>query len=393
MKSNIKVFLCLIIITFSLAMLGCGGSSSSDTATISISLSTSPGKTTVSISQLRHVITLSGPTGKQTFTVNGAGSVKAIVAPGLWQIDVQAFYENALYATGSGSAEVIAGQNTDVLIYMTVVWSEPILPGTSTPFAPTPVFSNYNLIAETYSDLYIHITLTSKAKVVIPDGNYDYTAQLLDVTISSGTATFGNNVLTFTASDGDTFSYDVDNDITSGHITLTLDKMDELNTAAGTVLSLPSILDLITMTGVDKGINWDGTWVRERQDGTSMTQKITFSGDNYTHTSQSGATESGTFKYNDSGSPMFIFYRPGNQTAIYRWEGIADDPTRNFIEFYNWTNDPMGIALNYDYVNELFDAWQDVINAGYISGNPEYDAAETAYNAADAANPLRFIKQ
>ena len=103
----------------------CSGGGS-DTATISINLNTEsmPDKATVSLDELRHVVTLSGPTGKLSLSISGRGTAKATVAPGLWHIEVEAFYGNDLYAIGSGSAEVKAGKNTSVTIFMSVVRSE-----------------------------------------------------------------------------------------------------------------------------------------------------------------------------------------------------------------------------------------------------------------------------
>ena len=50
--------------------------------------------------------------------------MQVTVVAGTWYIDVEAYLEEALYAVGSATAEVKAGQNTDVLIQMNVVWSD-----------------------------------------------------------------------------------------------------------------------------------------------------------------------------------------------------------------------------------------------------------------------------
>ena len=118
---------CSITVGLALGLLLCtcsGGGS--DTATISISLGMlpSPGRAAVSIDHLVHIIKLSGPTGSQTMTVTGSGTAKATVAVGTWHIRVEAFFEEELYAVGSATAEVKAGRNTDVLIQMTVVWTD-----------------------------------------------------------------------------------------------------------------------------------------------------------------------------------------------------------------------------------------------------------------------------
>ena len=115
---GIIVFFCIIILT------AC--SSGGDTAEISISLGLQnmPDKSTVSIDQLRHTITLSGPTGKQTLSVAGSGTARASVVPGFWRIDVEGYYGKDLYSIGSASAEVKAGRNTNVSVYMNIVWSD-----------------------------------------------------------------------------------------------------------------------------------------------------------------------------------------------------------------------------------------------------------------------------
>ena len=77
----------------------------------------------VSIEELRHDITLSGPTGKQTHTVSGRGTFKTNVTPGLWRIEVEAYYGEDLYAKGVATADVKVGHNTDVTVLMNVVWA------------------------------------------------------------------------------------------------------------------------------------------------------------------------------------------------------------------------------------------------------------------------------
>ena len=110
-----------------LALMLCACSSGSDTSTISISLGVLPsqGRAAVSIDQLVHTIMLSGPSGNQTMTISGSGTAKATVVAGVWNIRVEAYFEKELYALGSATAEVKAGRNTDVLIQMTVVLTEP----------------------------------------------------------------------------------------------------------------------------------------------------------------------------------------------------------------------------------------------------------------------------
>ena len=75
---------------------------------------------------MRHTITLSGPTGTKILTISGAGTASATVAAGLWNIGVDAYYGEELYAVGSASADVKAGRTTNVSVQMTVVWTEEI---------------------------------------------------------------------------------------------------------------------------------------------------------------------------------------------------------------------------------------------------------------------------
>ena len=118
-----NVFKGILLITGMLLLGACsGGGGENSTISINLNAGSLPDKSSVSIDQLRHVITLSGPSGKQTYNVSGRGTVKASVAAGLWIIDVEAFLGDELYAVGSASAEVKAGRNTSVTIFMTVVW-------------------------------------------------------------------------------------------------------------------------------------------------------------------------------------------------------------------------------------------------------------------------------
>ena len=126
MKKSACKFITLFF-TVILFLTGCSSGAGGDTATITISLNTDSvtDKAAINIEQLRHVLTLSGPTGKQTLTITGSGNAKATVIAGTWRIDVEAFLGSDLYATGSATADVKAGRNTNVTIYMNVVWTPP----------------------------------------------------------------------------------------------------------------------------------------------------------------------------------------------------------------------------------------------------------------------------
>ena len=124
MKKTLKIFSLLIAICSLLTITTC--SDGSEDAAISISLNHLPAKAPadVSISQLEHVIVLSGPTGEKTLRITGSGTARATVVAGLWNIRVTAYYGSEIYAIGSAAAEVRAGRNTDVSVKMTVVWND-----------------------------------------------------------------------------------------------------------------------------------------------------------------------------------------------------------------------------------------------------------------------------
>ena len=125
-----KIALLLNVLIFAaLVLASCSSPTGDDTATIILNFGEAsiPDRAadSISVDQLLHKITLSGPTGNQTLTVSGGGTVSATVAAGLWHIRVDAYYGEELYAVGSAEAEVKAGKTTSVSIQMTVVWAGP----------------------------------------------------------------------------------------------------------------------------------------------------------------------------------------------------------------------------------------------------------------------------
>jgi len=115
----------ILLLVFVCLMMPACSDGSNDTAIISISIDQAPDKAAwdVSISQLRHIITLSGPTGAKTLSISGAGTVSASVVPGTWRVSAEGYLGDELYSVGSTSAEVKARQNTNVIIQMNVVWA------------------------------------------------------------------------------------------------------------------------------------------------------------------------------------------------------------------------------------------------------------------------------
>ena len=122
MKARAKFSSILILIFCVLILSTCLGDR--DIATISISVNSAKAAGPVPIDLLRHVIVFSGPTGTQTHTITGSGTVKATVVAGLWNINVTAYDGDEVYATGAASAEVKAGRNTNVTVQMTLVGAE-----------------------------------------------------------------------------------------------------------------------------------------------------------------------------------------------------------------------------------------------------------------------------
>ena len=201
MKSIFKAFLFLSLTTFSLALLGCSnGDNDNATISISINVESAAAAKAVSIDQLQHVITLSGPTGTQTHRITGNGTVKATVAAGLWNIDVTAYNEDKIYAVGFTSVEVKAGRNTDVTVQMTVVWTEPVVkggggggssnPNQSPPYiTPGVVTIPVDKEVSTWAELknYIEVTLpllSPSSSVIQITGNLTADSE---ITVQSGT--------------------------------------------------------------------------------------------------------------------------------------------------------------------------------------------------------------
>ena len=137
-KINIKFPILLLLFFILFVLCGCLGDFAGDTAIISIKLNggSAAGKAAVSINELEHIITLTGPTGEITLTVIGEGTARAVVATGLWQIDVKGYFGEELYSTGTASTEVEAWRTANVAIQMTVVWLDKGGPGVPIPYDP-----------------------------------------------------------------------------------------------------------------------------------------------------------------------------------------------------------------------------------------------------------------
>jgi len=146
-----KAFYKLVPLIFVIAVLA-GCSMGEELATIRLSLGQAETARAVSLSDVSHTVTLSGPTGSKTAEIGpGGGSVSFAVAPGTWNISVTAYYQGEVYATGSATAEVKAGKTTSVSVQMTVVYMEaPTFPTDLRPLLSAQGF-DLNIASDFYS--------------------------------------------------------------------------------------------------------------------------------------------------------------------------------------------------------------------------------------------------
>ncbi len=92
-----------------------------DDAVITLNLGNGNGRAAVSdaiLNNLNYTVILTGPTGARTLYRTGAGIITATVTSGNWEINVEAYIDDVLFAIGSGSVNVKAGQNNPVTIGM-----------------------------------------------------------------------------------------------------------------------------------------------------------------------------------------------------------------------------------------------------------------------------------
>ena len=112
---------------------GCFSPWQSDKAVITISLgrnsiarSAAYPPTELMLDEMVYVIILSGPGPTLELPVVGAGTHSVTVIPGYWYVNVSASYLGELYAVGSNSGEVKAGQNNPIPIKIGCnhIWSD-----------------------------------------------------------------------------------------------------------------------------------------------------------------------------------------------------------------------------------------------------------------------------
>ena len=142
----------LAIAAWTLLLCNCSSPYQGEMGTISISFSGSPSGNARAVGEpypptggngvlvdLEHRIELKGPSETQNHTLAiGVSSARFPVAPGLWQVTVDA-YHDAIdhYATGTGSVNVIAGQDNSVTVPMGHIHIWTPLPGGTLITAPT----------------------------------------------------------------------------------------------------------------------------------------------------------------------------------------------------------------------------------------------------------------
>jgi len=136
--SLISKYLLPVFVLPVLLLTGCFSPYKGDTATLRLLLGSGALSRDISDTlpdvpvekQLVHNIGLSGPTGKISMNVPaGQSSVQVEVAPGRWDITVEALLDGEPYANGSASADIKAGQNNPVQITMYLVKKLPPLTG------------------------------------------------------------------------------------------------------------------------------------------------------------------------------------------------------------------------------------------------------------------------
>jgi membrane carboxypeptidase/penicillin-binding protein PbpC len=116
MKRKIEK-LSILIVFSSLAFTGCFSPWKGDETALTLLLGNTGCRAAANDEAVLQ-IELTGPTGRQSHTVEGNKPFSVTVMPGYWEITVKAFLDGALYAEGSGGADIKAGKNTTVEIQM-----------------------------------------------------------------------------------------------------------------------------------------------------------------------------------------------------------------------------------------------------------------------------------
>jgi uncharacterized repeat protein (TIGR02543 family) len=149
----------LFYILASLTFTGCFSPWKGDEATLTLFLGGTGSRAAVIPDDLAYEIELDGPTVRQSHTAEGNKPLTFKIAPGHWNITVKAYQEEALYAEGSGGAEIKSGQDNQVEITMSLVNIVP---------------SDYTVTFETYGGVPVPVpqTITHGGTVTKPQAIY-----------------------------------------------------------------------------------------------------------------------------------------------------------------------------------------------------------------------------
>jgi len=102
---------------------GCFSPWEPNEATISLNLGNNNGRAAVSdaiLNSLDYTVVLTGATGTKTLSHKGTGIITATVTPGNWEIKLEAWFDDVLFAAGSDRANIKAGQRNAVTIKMNI---------------------------------------------------------------------------------------------------------------------------------------------------------------------------------------------------------------------------------------------------------------------------------
>jgi hypothetical protein len=125
MKKVVVLIYAAVLLAFSFLFAACFSPYQGDEAFLTINLGGNPramawtetGVMPEVLGELEYRITLSGA-GNRTFTAKGGNTIRVSVSPGIWDVKIEAYYDEILFAAGTGGVDVKAGQDNPVTIKM-----------------------------------------------------------------------------------------------------------------------------------------------------------------------------------------------------------------------------------------------------------------------------------
>jgi len=135
-KSIIKYFSLLIFA--SLAFYGCFSPYKGDEAALTLLFGNNSGGRALISDEVVHNIELDGPSGRRFLPQVKGARFSVTVIPGYWKISIKAYLGDRLYAEGADGAEVKAGQNNQVIINMSLVYTVSFNGGIDADGMPPP---------------------------------------------------------------------------------------------------------------------------------------------------------------------------------------------------------------------------------------------------------------